>query len=103
TTNLVIYEATVVTGLEQFAAEEVKEKFGDKVLVDHGRIWIHATTHVFDLLKLRSVDNLYVVIADESVDQLPKDVDELALELGKLMAKCDWQTGIDVWQQVSKF
>ncbi|XP_023646793.1 tRNA (guanine(6)-N2)-methyltransferase THUMP3 [Paramormyrops kingsleyae] len=97
----VILGATVPTGFEYTAAEEVKEKTGADVKIskDRGRIYFRITTqHLHLVHKLRSVDNLFVVVA-EFVDYEFKDTKEETLkDFQKLASKLPWTDPLEVWK-----
>ncbi|XP_015202558.2 tRNA (guanine(6)-N2)-methyltransferase THUMP3 [Lepisosteus oculatus] len=93
--------ATVPTGFEHSAAEEVREKIGTDVRIskDRGRIYFK-TTHVNlpQIHRLRSVDNLFVVV-EEFSDYCFKDTKEETLEdFQKLAAKLPWKWPLEVWK-----
>ncbi|MEQ2217371.1 hypothetical protein XENOCAPTIV_007265, partial [Xenoophorus captivus] len=70
--------ATVPTGFEHTAAEEVKEKIG-----------VHL---------LRSVDNLFVVVAEYDHYQFKESKEETLSELQELASKLPWTNALEVWR-----
>lgn len=100
------YEATVITGFEWIAAEEVKEKLPgvQNVVHSQGRVNFESTCDPAEIVQLRSVDNVYIIAGRMIVDELPTDKDDgLRLKLQDLMNAVDWRTGLSIWQRVSPF
>lgn len=94
--------ATVPTGFELTAAEEVKEKIGVDVKIskDRGRIYFPVTTdHLFQVHRLRSVDNLFVVVEEFDHYQFKESKEETLAELQQLASKLPWNNALEVWKQ----
>uniref|UniRef100_A0A8C9WNQ8 THUMP domain containing 3 n=1 Tax=Scleropages formosus TaxID=113540 RepID=A0A8C9WNQ8_SCLFO len=93
--------ATVPTGFEHCAAEEVREKLGAeaKISKDRGRIYFQMSSDSLPLVhQLRSVDNLFVVVK-EYVDYQFKDSKEETLkDLQDLASKLPWTNPLEVWK-----
>nr|XP_033782483.1 THUMP domain-containing protein 3 [Geotrypetes seraphini] len=93
--------ATVPTGFEFTAAAEVKEKLGSscKISKDRGKIYFDiAVDSLSQVHRLRSVDNLFVVV-QEFADYEFKESKEAALEdLQQLAGKLSWAHALHVWQ-----
>ncbi|TMS19070.1 THUMP domain-containing protein 3 [Larimichthys crocea] len=73
--------ATVPTGFEHTAAEEVKEKIGvdARISKDRGRIYFPISTDkLFQVHLLRSVDNLFVVVEEYDDYQFKQSKEETA-------------------------
>ncbi|KAK2862159.1 hypothetical protein Q5P01_001692 [Channa striata] len=86
--------ATVPTGFEVTAAEEVKEKIGvdARISKDRGRIYFPVTTDkLFQVHLLRSVDNLFVVVAEYNHYQFKESKEETLMELQQLAPTLPWQ------------
>ncbi|XP_008408067.1 tRNA (guanine(6)-N(2))-methyltransferase THUMP3 [Poecilia reticulata] len=93
--------ATVPTGFEHTAAEEVKEKIGvdARVSKDRGRIYFPITTDkLFQVHLLRSVDNLFVVVAEYDHYQFKESKEETLNELQELASKLPWTSALEVWR-----
>eukprot|EP00064_Thunnus_orientalis_P005215 superscaffoldBa00000500_g5229 len=93
--------ATVPTGFEHTAAEEVKEKIGVDVRIskDRGRIYFPITTDkLFQVHLLRSVDNLFVVVEEYDHYQFKESKEETLAELQELASKLPWTNALEVWK-----
>lgn len=99
------YEATVSTGLEGIAKDEVKEKLHVDAVVQKGRVLFTTDRKVRDILRLKSISNLFIIIYDENLkdEDIPNDGSCLESLLMKVGEKCCWQTGISKWQEMSEF
>ncbi|KAF3689824.1 THUMP domain-containing protein 3 [Channa argus] len=97
----VIIGATVPTGFELTAAEEVKEKIGvdARISKDRGRIYFPVTTDkLFQVHLLRSVDNLFVVVAEYDHYQFKESKEETLMELQQLASTLPWGKALEVWK-----
>ncbi|KAK3895897.1 hypothetical protein Pcinc_000505 [Petrolisthes cinctipes] len=57
--NICTLEATVITGLEDIAGDECREKLGVEAVLARGRVFIDVhVSQVPQVLKFRSVDNI---------------------------------------------
>uniref|UniRef100_H3DAW4 THUMP domain containing 3 n=1 Tax=Tetraodon nigroviridis TaxID=99883 RepID=H3DAW4_TETNG len=93
--------ATVPTGFEPTAAEEVREKIGVDVLIskDRGRIYFPITTDkLFQVHLLRSVDNLFVVVDSYDHYSFKESKEETLKELQELASKLPWTDALEVWR-----
>ncbi|KAK5603950.1 THUMP domain-containing protein 3 [Crenichthys baileyi] len=93
--------ATVPTGFEHTAAEEVKEKIGvdAQISKDRGRIYFPITTDKLSQVHLlRSVDNLFVVVAEYDHYQFKESKEETLSELQELASKLPWTNALEVWR-----
>ena len=100
------YEATITTGLENLAKDEVDSKLhATQTVAGKGRVTFSTDSHVKDILKLRSICNLFVILHDEYVDEaeMPSDSASLTDFLMKAGDKCSWQEGLKIWKESSKF
>lgn len=98
----VIIGATVPTGFEHTAAEEVKEKIGVDVRIskDRGRIYFPITTDkLFQAHLLRSVDNLFVVVEEFNHYVFRESKEETLKELQQLASNLPWTNALEVWKQ----
>ncbi|KAJ3603210.1 hypothetical protein NHX12_030953 [Muraenolepis orangiensis] len=93
--------ATVPTGFEHTAAEEVNEKIGADVRIgkDRGRIYFSISTDMlYQVHLLRSVDNLFVVVDEYQDYQFKESKEETLAELMELVAKLPWANALEVWR-----
>uniref|UniRef100_A0A3Q1HJI2 THUMP domain-containing protein n=1 Tax=Anabas testudineus TaxID=64144 RepID=A0A3Q1HJI2_ANATE len=93
--------ATVPTGFELTAAEEVKEKIGvdARVSKDRGRIYFPITTDkLFQVHLLRSVDNLFVVVEEYDHYQFKQSKEEALMDFQQLASKLPWTNALEVWK-----
>ncbi|XP_062328850.1 THUMP domain-containing protein 3 isoform X2 [Osmerus eperlanus] len=93
--------ATVPTGFEHTAAEEVKEKIGVEATIskDRGRIYFQITTNnLFQVHHLKSVDNLFVVVEEYDNYQFKDSKEETLAELQLLASKLPWTNALEVWR-----
>lgn len=93
--------ATVPTGFEHTAAEEVKEKIGvdARISKDRGRIYFPITTDkLFQVHLLRSVDNLFVVVEEYDHYQFKQSKEDTLMELQQLASKLPWTNALEVWK-----
>nr|XP_046239778.1 THUMP domain-containing protein 3 [Scatophagus argus] len=93
--------ATVPTGFEHTAAEEVKEKIGvdARISKDRGRIYFPITTDkLFQVHLLRSVDNLFVVIEEYDHYQFKESKEETLMEFQQLASRLPWTNALEVWK-----
>uniref|UniRef100_A0A3Q4C0Z4 THUMP domain-containing protein n=1 Tax=Mola mola TaxID=94237 RepID=A0A3Q4C0Z4_MOLML len=93
--------ATVPTGFEHTAAEEVHEKIGVDAHVskDRGRIYFPITTDkLFQVHLLRSVDNLFVVVDEYDHYPFKESKGETLNELQELASKLPWTNALEVWR-----
>lgn len=93
--------ATVPTGFEHTAAEEVKEKLCAESTIskDRGRIYFEINSKNLPQVHcLKSVDNLFVVVQEFSDYQF-KDTKEETLQDFQLLAeKLPWSNPLEVWK-----
>uniref|UniRef100_A0A674CAC6 THUMP domain containing 3 n=1 Tax=Salmo trutta TaxID=8032 RepID=A0A674CAC6_SALTR len=93
--------ATVPTGFENTAAEEVQEKIGADATIskDRGRIYFQITTDKLSQVHhLRSVDNLFVVVEEYDNYQFKDSKEETLEDLQKLASKLPWTNALKVWK-----
>ncbi|XP_076003522.1 tRNA (guanine(6)-N(2))-methyltransferase THUMP3 [Genypterus blacodes] len=93
--------ATVPTGFEHTAAEEVQEKIGVEARIskDRGRIYFPISTdRLFQVHLLRSVDNLFVVVEEYEHYQFKESKEETLQELQELASKLPWTNALEVWK-----
>uniref|UniRef100_A0A8C8RLH5 THUMP domain containing 3 n=1 Tax=Pelusios castaneus TaxID=367368 RepID=A0A8C8RLH5_9SAUR len=98
---MVTIGATVPTGFELTAADEVKEKLGSqsRISKDRGKIYFETSVeNLSQVHRLRSVDNLFVVV-QEFTDYPFKETKEDALkDLEDLAKKLPWTDPLKVWK-----
>ncbi|XP_054473249.1 THUMP domain-containing protein 3 [Anoplopoma fimbria] len=93
--------ATVPTGFEHTAAEEVKEKIGvdARISKDRGRIYFPITTDkLFQAHLLKSVDNLFVVVEEYDHYQFKESKEETLMEMQQLASELPWTNALEVWK-----
>lgn len=93
--------ATVPTGFEHTAAEEVREKIGVEARIskDRGRIYFQITTDkLFQVHLLKSVDNLFVVVEEYDNYQFKDSKEETLKDLMQLASELPWTDALDVWK-----
>ncbi|XP_071781961.1 tRNA (guanine(6)-N(2))-methyltransferase THUMP3 isoform X1 [Centroberyx gerrardi] len=93
--------ATVPTGFEHTAAEEVKEKIGVEAQIskDRGRIYFQISTDkLFQVHLLKSVDNLFVVVEEYDHYQFKESKEETLMDLQQLASKLPWTNALEVWK-----
>ncbi|KAG2470504.1 THUM3 protein, partial [Polypterus senegalus] len=97
----VVIGATVPTGFEYTAADEVREKLGaeSRISKDRGRIYFEVRADSLPQVhQLKSVDNLFVVVK-EFPDYHFKDTKEETLEeFEELASKLPWLLPLEVWK-----
>ncbi|XP_071082717.1 tRNA (guanine(6)-N(2))-methyltransferase THUMP3-like [Haliotis cracherodii] len=97
-------EATVATGFEQIAKEEVEEKFGIIARAARGKVMAKIPVKdVKNCLELGCVDNIRVLMSSWKNFQYPEDKLECMRKLRDLARDVDWDQGLKVWRQVYTF
>jgi hypothetical protein len=99
----VSYHATVITGMERLAGEEIQEKLKVQPIVNQGHVRFDSHADVAEVIRLRSVDNVYAVVGRQILDQMPKDKDELKEKLKLFHDSVDWKSGLTAWRKVAGF
>ncbi|XP_059152258.1 uncharacterized protein LOC131938288 [Physella acuta] len=96
-------EASVVTGFEESARGEAKEKFGADVRASRGSItWKIPLDKVKDVFKMGSIDNFKVVMHSISHFRFTDQHDSLS-RLQQMVADVDWESGLKVWRKFNDF
>ncbi|XP_072328194.1 tRNA (guanine(6)-N2)-methyltransferase THUMP3 isoform X3 [Scyliorhinus torazame] len=93
--------ATVPTGFENTAADEVLEKIGSKSRIskDRGKIYFAVSTdNLFQIHLLRSVDNLFVVIQEFPHYQFGETKENVLEDLRQLAGQLLWVCPLTVWE-----
>ncbi|KAK7155133.1 hypothetical protein R3I93_009928 [Phoxinus phoxinus] len=93
--------ATVPTGFELTAAEEVQEKLDAtaRVSKNRGRIYFDITTDkLAKVHHLKSLDNLFVVVKEYDNYQFKDTKEEVELDWLELAAKLPWTNALEVWK-----
>ncbi|KAK6176405.1 hypothetical protein SNE40_014697 [Patella caerulea] len=102
--NFCMIEATVATGFEQTAREEVIEKLNLDVKCARGKIIIKTPISIVPkILKLGTIDNCRVVLKHIKGFNFPKDQAASLQKLRELVKDVDWTHGITAWKQVFSF
>uniref|UniRef100_A0A671P220 THUMP domain-containing protein 3-like n=1 Tax=Sinocyclocheilus anshuiensis TaxID=1608454 RepID=A0A671P220_9TELE len=93
--------ATVPTGFEHTAAEEVQEKLEAtaRVSKNRGRIYFDITTDkLLKVHQLKSLDNLFVVVKEYDDYQFKTTKEEVQIDWQELAAKLPWTNALAVWK-----
>ncbi|NXU53603.1 THUM3 protein, partial [Turnix velox] len=93
--------ATVPTGFELTAAEEVQEKLGSasRVSRDRGKIYFEISARCLPQVhRLRSVDNLFVVVQEFRDFQFAEKKEDALKDLEDLVKKLPWSDPLKVWE-----
>uniref|UniRef100_A0A673NJN9 THUMP domain-containing protein 3-like n=1 Tax=Sinocyclocheilus rhinocerous TaxID=307959 RepID=A0A673NJN9_9TELE len=93
--------ATVPTGFEHTAAEEVQEKLEAtaRVSKNRGRIYFDITTDkLLKVHQLKSLDNLFVVVKEYDDYQFKTTKEEVQMDWQELAAKLPWTSALEVWK-----
>ncbi|XP_068550118.1 tRNA (guanine(6)-N2)-methyltransferase THUMP3 [Anas acuta] len=93
--------ATVPTGFEATAAAEVQEKLGSasRVSRDRGKIYFSVPARCLPQVhRLRSVDNLFVVVQEFRDYQFKETKEEALKDLEDLVKKLPWTDPLKVWE-----
>ncbi|NWR90825.1 THUM3 protein, partial [Furnarius figulus] len=93
--------ATVPTGFEQTAAEEVQEKLGSACSIsrDRGKIYFAVPARSLPQVhRLRSVDNLFVVVQEFKDYQFKENKEQALKDLEDLVKKLPWTNPLKVWE-----
>jgi len=102
-TQFCVIEASVVTGFEECARGEAKEKFGTDVKAARGKItWKVPIDKVNEVVKLGSIDNARVVLHTVPHFKFTDQDDSLG-RLQKMIPSLDWESGIQVWRKFYDF
>lgn len=93
--------ATVPTGFEQTAADEVREKLGSscKISKDRGKIYFDISVESLAQVHcLRSVDNLFVVVEEFKDFQFKNTKEEALKDFEDLAGKLPWSDPLKIWE-----
>ncbi|KAM9533402.1 tRNA (guanine(6)-N(2))-methyltransferase THUMP3 [Guaruba guarouba] len=93
--------ATVPTGFEPMAAEEVQEKLGSasRISRDRGKIYFEIPAQALPQVhRLRSVDNLFVVVQEFKDYQFKETKEDALKDLEDLVKKLPWTDPLKVWE-----
>uniref|UniRef100_A0A663ESQ4 THUMP domain containing 3 n=1 Tax=Aquila chrysaetos chrysaetos TaxID=223781 RepID=A0A663ESQ4_AQUCH len=93
--------ATVPTGFELTAAEEVQEKLGSasRISRDRGKIYFEVPARGLPQVhRLRSVDNLFVVVQEFKDYQFKENKEDALKDLEDLVKKLPWTDPLKVWE-----
>ncbi|XP_071515850.1 tRNA (guanine(6)-N(2))-methyltransferase THUMP3-like isoform X2 [Panulirus ornatus] len=99
--ELCTIEATVVTGLEEVALEECREKLGVNCVAARGRVFMDISIQeVSKVLKLRAIDNVNIVTTMVDNFSFPENREQCFEKLFKFAEKPDWRKAMRVWRNV---
>ena len=90
------YYATVATGLEWVAEEEIREQGAEETERWRGKVWFASEQPPEVLLRLRSVENLYAFVA--RVEGIPLDASGLE-RLRRVPLEVEWEPALNVWRR----
>ncbi|XP_065498707.1 tRNA (guanine(6)-N2)-methyltransferase THUMP3 isoform X2 [Caloenas nicobarica] len=93
--------ATVPTGFELTAAAEVQEKLGSasRISRDRGKIYFEVPAGALPQVhRLRSVDNLFVVVQEFKDYQFKESKEDALKDLEDLVKKLPWSDPLKVWE-----
>ncbi|NXC16309.1 THUM3 protein, partial [Corythaeola cristata] len=93
--------ATVPTGFELTAAEEVQEKLGSasRISRDRGKIYFEVPARGLPQVhRLRSVDNLFVVVQEFKDYQFKESKEDALKDLEDLVKTLPWTDPLKVWE-----
>nr|XP_006132876.1 THUMP domain-containing protein 3 [Pelodiscus sinensis]XP_006132877.1 THUMP domain-containing protein 3 [Pelodiscus sinensis]XP_006132878.1 THUMP domain-containing protein 3 [Pelodiscus sinensis]XP_006132879.1 THUMP domain-containing protein 3 [Pelodiscus sinensis] len=99
--TVVTIGATVPTGFEFTAADEVKEKLGSqsRISKDRGKIYFEISVEKLSQVhRLRSVDNLFVVVQEFTEYQFKETKEDALKDLEDLAKKLPWSDPLTVWK-----
>ncbi|XP_051837538.1 tRNA (guanine(6)-N2)-methyltransferase THUMP3 isoform X2 [Antechinus flavipes] len=98
--------ATVPTGFEQTAADEVREKLGSqsRISKDRGKIYFDISVESLSKVhSLRSVDNLFVVVQEFRDYQFKETKEDVLKDFEDLAGKLPWSDPLKVWKINTSF
>ncbi|XP_012587622.1 PREDICTED: THUMP domain-containing protein 3 isoform X2 [Condylura cristata] len=98
--------ATVPTGFEQTAADEVREKLGSscKISKERGKIYFDISVESLAQVHcLRSVDNLFVVVQEFKDYHFKETKEEVLKDFEELAGKLPWSDSLKVWKMNTSF
>ncbi|XP_042679802.1 LOW QUALITY PROTEIN: THUMP domain-containing protein 3 [Centrocercus urophasianus] len=93
--------ATVPTGFEATAAAEVQEKLGSasRISRDRGKIYFEVPARCLpEVHRLRSVDNLFVVVQEFKDYQFKETKEDALKDLEGLVKKLPWTDPLRIWE-----
>uniref|UniRef100_A0A8C9F4B1 THUMP domain-containing protein n=1 Tax=Pavo cristatus TaxID=9049 RepID=A0A8C9F4B1_PAVCR len=93
--------ATVPTGFEVTAAAEVQEKLGSasRISRDRGKIYFEVPARSLpEVHRLRSVDNLFVVVQEFKDYQFKETKEDALKDLEDLVKKLPWSDPLKIWE-----
>ncbi|XP_066989596.1 tRNA (guanine(6)-N2)-methyltransferase THUMP3-like isoform X3 [Macrobrachium rosenbergii] len=97
--GLISYEQVIL--FYTVAQEECREKLGAPCIVARGRIFIDIEVdRVLEVLKLRSVDNVNVILKMVTNFDFPSEREKCFEKLYKFAESPDWRKGMNVWKTV---
>ncbi|KAI2799288.1 hypothetical protein RDWZM_001967 [Blomia tropicalis] len=104
--DIITYDATVVTGLEKLAIKEIREKISidDDIQHSMGHVFIRTVDRYEKLSKLHSIDNVYVLIyRNDNVNLSDADEGQIRDFFNDVIDQSEWTLGMKVWSEASKF
>ncbi|CAH1405012.1 unnamed protein product [Nezara viridula] len=103
--SLITVEATVITGFENLAMEECQEKCKPiNISRAKGRIYFNIPVDSFyNVLKLRSVDNVFLINEALGKIDLHKDKEKDLRLVQSIVDKVDWNRTLTTWANLTEF
>lgn len=103
--SIVTIEATVITGFENLAMEECQEKCKPiNIGRAKGRIYFNIPVDSFsNVLKLRAVDNIFLVNDALGKIDLHKDKEKDLSLVQSIVDKVDWDRTLTTWAKLTEF
>jgi len=97
-------EASVVTGFEPMAQEEIKDVLGSEGTCHRGRVIFDLpVARVKEVLGLKTVNNLWVFIGHTSKFEYPDGSEEQLEALADYATKLDWSKALKAWQIATEY
>eukprot|EP00088_Acartia_fossae_P018880 TRINITY_DN20945_c0_g1_i6.p1 TRINITY_DN20945_c0_g1~~TRINITY_DN20945_c0_g1_i6.p1 ORF type:complete len:397 (+),score=62.27 TRINITY_DN20945_c0_g1_i6:43-1233(+) len=102
--KLCTIEASCNTGFEFLVLEEVKEILGCEGRCHRGRVIFDINTEdVPKTLKLRTVNNLWVLVGHTGKFSYPAESEDQLISLADYAESLPWDKALQVWKDVMKF
>jgi len=102
--DVCLVEATCTTGFEAVAAEEIQEVLGCEGKVHRGRVLFDVEpSNIKQCLKLRTVNNLYVLVGHTHKFSYGESSVEQLVSLADFADNCTWNKSLKVWKNVMEF
>ncbi|CAJ0603516.1 unnamed protein product [Cylicocyclus nassatus] len=95
--------ASVITGFEVVSSKEVTTAFGTDAHRGRGHVRFKLNQNrIQEALRLRSIDNLYVVLYDYELEELgtafQEEIIDALQKIRNEISRINWKTAIECWQ-----